>query len=627
MRCRLAALALATSLALTGCSLLEGGEGPESTLDDLESGLASGELTGVEFDVADAQQHYADVVAGLGEITPSVEVGDPEVVDDTATAEVGWSWDLDGDGDGERWDYTTAADLTRVDDAWQVTWDPSLVELSLVERERLSLDDTPADRGPITGADDRAIVAPRDVVLIGLDKTKLTAAQVSAGQVTASAQAIATALDIDAAAYVRSAEAAGAKAFVEAIVLRAEEATSAVPPDFADIPGAVAIPTQRDLAPSRGFAAAILGSVGEATKEIIDASGGEVEAGDVVGLSGLQARYDDRLAGTGGLSVVATGADDDRVVHEVAAVAGTPLRTTLDIDLQTKAEAALADIGPASAIVAIRPSDGALLAAASGPGSGGLNTATYGQYAPGSTFKVVSSLALLRSGLRPEDAVECPAATVVDGKSFKNYDDYPASGLGTITLRQAVANSCTTAFITSRDRVGDGDLASAAAALGLGVDHDLGFPAYFGQVPPPAGETEAAADLIGQGTILASPMAMATVAASVAAGRAVLPVLLPDHDVTQTPPASPLTASEAGSLRALMRAVVTEGSGSFLGGLPGDVGAKTGTAEYGRPDSSGSLATHTWMIATQGDLAVAVFVETGESGSRTAGPILSAFLS
>jgi cell division protein FtsI/penicillin-binding protein 2 len=619
MRSRLAVLALAASLALTGCQLLGDEEGPESALDSLAGGLSSGDLSGVPFDTTDASEQYAAVVDGLGEVLPSVEVGDAEVTDDTAAASVSWTWELDG----QPWTYDTTADLTRVDDAWQVAWAPSLVEPSLVEGEHLTLTRTPAERGQITGAGDRAIVAPREVVRLGLDKTKLTATD----DVAASAQAIAAALEVDAAAFTERAEAAGDKAFVEALVLRAEDATTAVPPGYAGIPGAVAIPDQQDLAPSRGFAAPILGSVGDATAEIIEESGGSVEVGDVVGLSGLQARYDDELAGSPGLTVIAAGADNDRAVHEVAPTPGAPLRTTLDIDLQTKAEQALAAVGPASAIVAIRPSDGAILAVASGPGSTGLNTATYGQYAPGSTFKVVSSLALLRSGLRPEDSVECPATTVVDGKSFKNYDDYPASGIGTITLRQAVANSCNTAFISSRERLADGDLASAAAALGLGVDHDLGFPAYFGQVPPPEGETEAAADLIGQGKVLASPMAMATVAASVAAGRAVLPVLLPDLPVEQAAPSAPLTGSEAASLKALMRAVVTDGSGSFLLDLPGEVGAKTGTAEYGSPDASGSLPTHTWMIATQGDLAVAVFVETGESGSRTAGPILERFLS
>lgn len=619
MRSRLAVLALAGTLSLTGCQLLGGGEDPSATLDSLTSGLVSGDLGAVPFSSPDPSAAYAEVTDGLGDLQLSVDAADAEVADDTASAVLTWTWDLDG----QEWTYDTTANLTRVEDAWQVAWAPELVEPSLVEGERLTLTRTAAERGRINGAGDRAIVAPRDVVRLGLDKTKLTADD----DVTTSAQAIAAALDLDAKAYVERAEESGDKAFVEALVLRAEDAINDVPAAYFDIPGAVSLAEQQDLAPSRGFAAAILGSVGEATEDIIKDSDGAVEAGDIVGLSGLQARYDDELTGTPGLTVIAAGADNDRAVHEVAPVPGTSLATTLDIDLQTKAEAALSSVGPASAIVAIRPSDGAILAAASGPGSKGLNTATFGQYAPGSTFKVVTSLALLRAGLRPEDSVQCDATTVVDGKSFKNYDDYPSSGVGTITLRQAVANSCNTAFISSRSRIADGDLASAAAALGLGVDHDLGFPAYFGQVPPPEGETEAAADLIGQGKVLASPLAMATVAASVAAGRAVLPVLLPALSPTQTPPTAPLTADEATALKGLMRAVVTDGSGRFLADLPGEVGAKTGTAEYGSPDASGALPTHTWMIATQGDLAVAVFVETGQSGSTTAGPILEQFLS
>jgi cell division protein FtsI/penicillin-binding protein 2 len=160
----------------------------------------------------------------------------------------------------------------------------------------------------------------------------------------------------------------------------------------------------------------------------------------------------------------------------------------------------------------------------------------------------------------------------------------------------------------------------------MGIDHDLGFPAYFGNVVPPGSETEKAADMIGQGKVLASPLAMATVAASVAAGHVVVPHLL-DEKAPTADPRKPLTTTEAAQLRDLMRAVVTGGSGRFLAGLPGKVGAKTGTAEYGHPRSDGTLPTHTWMIATQGDLAVAVFVETGRSGSQTAGPLLEAFLS
>jgi cell division protein FtsI/penicillin-binding protein 2 len=73
-----------------------------------------------------------------------------------------------------------------------------------------------------------------------------------------------------------------------------------------------------------------------------------------------------------------------------------------------------------------------------------------------------------------------------------------------------------------------------------------------------------------------------------------------------------------------MAAVVQEGSGRGLSDIPGkQVLAKTGTAEFGDADPP---KTHAWMIASQGDLAVAVFVDVGESGSRTAGPVLEQFL-
>jgi cell division protein FtsI/penicillin-binding protein 2 len=213
---------------------------------------------------------------------------------------------------------------------------------------------------------------------------------------------------------------------------------------------------------------------------------------------------------------------------------------------------------------------------------------------------------------------------VVDGKRFKNYDDYPSSGLGEITLEDALANSCNTAFIGQRDELGPDALAQAAAALGLGVDHDTGFPSFFGEVGEPGSETQAAASMIGQGVVLASPMAMATVVASVIKGSAVLPRLLPDHEADPQEPARPLTAGEAERLRSMMRAVVERGSGSILADVPGGpVIAKTGTAEFGEEPP---LPTHAWMVAGRGDLAVAVFVERGESGSQTAGPVLEQFL-
>ena len=134
---------------------------------------------------------------------------------------------------------------------------------------------------------------------------------------------------------------------------------------------------------------------------------------------------------------------------------------------------------------------------------------------------------------------------------------------------------------------------------------------------------------------------MATVAASVAKGSTVVPrlVVLPDGASVPEPsqteeptaaatpsdrPQVPLTADEAATLKSLMRSVVTDGGATFLQDVPGgEVAAKTGTAQFG---DAGNLQNHVWMIAIQGDLAVAVFVDVGDYGSTTAGPLLKSFL-
>jgi cell division protein FtsI/penicillin-binding protein 2 len=627
-------LRLGIAVVLVGvgsaCSSAGGDDDSDPAADlasELAAALSEHSLGEVPLTDEAARDAFAELVSPLDEVPVAVEVAgveQPEATGDkpgTATATLSWQWDIGGP---DLWTYDTPAALVEGEDGWQVEWSPATLAPDLVEGDTLGLRTLTPDRGDITGADGAVLVTERPVLRYGLDKTK-----VEGTQVARSARRIARILDVDAAAYVERAEAMGAEAFVEAVVLREEDAREVLPA-FRRVPGALAVNDTLPLAPSRDFAAALLGRVGAATAEVVEESDGAIVAGDEVGLSGLQARYDEQLRGASGRAVVARSADDRlRTLVEVPAVDGADLATTIAPALQDKAEAALATLGegaPASALVAIRPSDGAVLATANGAGAEGADLADTGQYAPGSTFKVVSSLALLRSGLAPGDRVACPATTTVDGRSFKNYDDYPASSVGEITLAQAVAQSCNTAFIGNVDRLADGDLAAAAQALGLGTDHDLGFPVYFGQVPPPETETGAAADLIGQGTVLASPFAMATVAASVAAGRAVLPTLLPDHEVEQTAIAAPLTGGEAATLRSLMRGVVTTGSGRFLLDAPGVDGAKTGTAEYGEPDASGALPTHAWMIAVRGDLAVAVFVATGVSGSQTAGPVLEAFL-
>ena len=615
LRTLVAALVLVTTAGCTG----DEAEQPGDAATALADALTRGRPAAVRFaGVSDrkAQRWWSRATGGMHDSGLQVVVDGVTESDDgdAATAKLLYTWTLAGSD--ARWSTDGTAHLARGDDdLWRVRLEPPL--LGLRKGERLDLATEAAPRGSILGAGGVPIVTDRPVFRLGIDKTK-----VAPEDQPGSARALAALVDVDPADLVARVRAAGEKAFVEAIVLRKHDADAARA-GLAGIDGAVALPDSIPLAPTREFARPILGTVGAVTAEMVKESDGAYEPGDEAGLSGLQQRYDERLRGTPALVVRAverTG--EQRELHRVDAVPGEPLRTTLDLDLQKSAEQILAGVGPASALVALQPSTGNILAAASGPGSAGYSTATLGRYAPGSTFKIVSSLALLRAGLTPRSTVACPATTVVDGKTFKNYDDYPRAGLGRITLRQAVANSCNTAFITERDRVDD--LASAAAALGLGVDHDLGFPIFLGSVPAPASETGHAASLIGQGQVLASPVAMAAVIGSVVNGSTVVPRLLPDQEVEATDVADPLTRREARTLRGLLRSVVTQGSGRALGDVPGPpVIAKTGTAEFGDAEP---LQTHAWMVAGQGDLAVAAFVDVGDSGSGTAGPLLEQLL-
>jgi cell division protein FtsI/penicillin-binding protein 2 len=533
---------------------------------------------------SDVSAEVEEITGGMGETSRAVELVDIDRTggDDTreATFEVAWAL---ADTEDE-WIYTTTASLEFTGEEWLVEWSPSTLHPQLEDGGRLALRTSQAERGDVLAADGTPIVTERPVFRIGIDKTTLDGADPDS-----SAAELAAAVGVDPDGFADRVEASGPKAFVEAITYREDDA-EAVLPELDKIAGARAIPGTMALAPTREFARPVLGTVGEATAEIVEDSDGQINPGDVVGLSGLQQQYDEQLRGQRGIAVELIPADGDpEVVFERDATPGDAVTTTLDIDLQLHAERVLADVGPASALVAVQPSTGNVLAAASGPSGDGYATATLGEYAPGSTFKI----------------------------------DYPDAALGNIAFTDAIAHSCNTALIDQRDTVTQADLADAASSLGLGLANP-GVPAFAGAVPVEADTTEHAASMIGQGKVLASPLAMATVAASVAAGQTVVPTLIQGADTLPESDPAPLSEDEAGQLRTMMRAAVDYGSATFLGDVPGEpVGAKTGTAEYGTDDPP---RTHGWMIAIQGDLAVAAFVEDAESGSHTAGPLLKEFL-
>ncbi|CAL9521487.1 penicillin-binding transpeptidase domain-containing protein [Streptomyces griseomycini] len=295
-----------------------------------------------------------------------------------------------------------------------------------------------------------------------------------------------------------------------------------------------------------------------------------------------------------------------------------PVRTTLDADWQSAAERALARAGGRNAaLVALRVDDGEVLAVANAPASG-FNRAVSGTYAPGSTWKIVTSSALLLKGaVAPDDVVDCPKYLTV-GKRFQNVETSEHPGA---TFRKGFTESCNTAFIGLRDELDDGELGEVAEKyFGVGQTWHVGVPSYDGSVPVPRDATEKAASMIGQGRVQANPLVMASVTATAVSGTFRQPSLVAGtEDTTATTPLPPRVVTQ---LRELMRATVTEGTAGVLADLPGEVGAKTGTAEV-----SDDQENNGWMVAHRDGVAVACVVEEGVTGGGSAGPVIHELLS
>lgn len=625
--------------------------------------LAAGTIDAADFlqtagvDPVDA---HRTIVRGMGGLKPAVAVAGVAGRDaQYADATLRYTWTPIADK--QPWSYDVTLPLQKTPEGWRASWSPEDVAPGLREGERLLYNRLRPTRGAILGAGGAKLASNQPARRVGLDKAQLDPTSLDAAARALAAALTAHGVRVDPDAYAKKVAAAGAKAFVEAALLRANlPAQAAAAEAVRPLPGVSVQDVTQPLGITATFLRPILGQVAEASADAVAASGGELVAGDLVGTGGLQASRDRLLRGQAGyvIQAVQTQGAQARDLQRVVAVDGGDVQTTIDLRLQTIAEGVLAGVAPASALVAIRPSDGALLAVASGPGSAGVaSTATQALYEPGSTFKTVSGLAMLRHGLTPTSTLACPDSIVVDGYTFHNDQGYPAGALGSIPWTTAFAHSCNTAVIGQAQTVTQADLRSAADALGLTLAPSLGVPVTASRVPDTAsGATEHAASMIGQGKVLTTPLGMATVTASIAKGALVTPTLLlgdaasagaaaapgsasasaspaaPGDPSAPAAPAStpgagvpPLTAQEAAQLRTLMRGVVTEGTAqSALAGTPGgEIMAKTGTSTY---VVNGQQRYHTWLIAIQGDLAVAVMVADGDYGAGTCGPLLKSFL-
>ncbi|MFF0309948.1 penicillin-binding transpeptidase domain-containing protein [Streptosporangium sp. NPDC004379] len=289
-------------------------------------------------------------------------------------------------------------------------------------------------------------------------------------------------------------------------------------------------------------------------------------------------------------------------------------RSTISRPVQAAAARALDGVGQPAAIVALDVRSRQVLAVADTLDEG--QAAFTGLYPPGSTFKIVTAAALLRTGVVPDAPLPCPAVyTVPNGKTFTNDG---GADHGTVTLTAAFAFSCNTTFAQQTyERLGGGRL-SAEAADRFGFRVKPGLSACrIGR-----GETETpdelTTDAIGQNSVLASPLCMAEVAAAAASG-VWQPAVMTDRPAPGLPAAVPLGDGVAAELRAMMTSVVTEGTAARAGLPPGTAG-KTGTAEVG------DGASHAWFVGYRDSVAFAVFVRHGGGGGAVAAPIAARFL-
>ncbi|MEW2428745.1 penicillin-binding transpeptidase domain-containing protein [Micromonospora sp. NPDC047644] len=618
--------------ALTACSA---DDGPEGSIDAFVAGWRKNDLhavdfvdsTGAELPAAEVTRQLRELSGELARTPPAVaRQDDPKVDDDTATGTIRVDWTLPGD---THWTYDRQVRLTRDDDGWRVIWEPQLVQEKLTNGDRLGLRRDAARRGGVLDGAGKPIVEPRPVVRVGVQPNQVTDVGNLVDELDAAMRAIRPALvpTVDVADLPKQLVEAAPDAFVEVATLR-DEAYQQIKTRLQALPGTRFQAEKLDLAPTREFARALLGSVDAVQADDLAAHPGRYVVGDLIGQGGLQERYDDRLRGRSGFTVTVERPGQDGELAPTGTELfhrdpepGQAVTTTLDVAVQNAADASLRAEQRRAAVVAVRVSDGAVLAAANGPGAAAVNLAFTAQVPPGSTFKMVSAVGLLdRGAVTPDAVVDCPQTLKVQGRSFKNSDDF---ALGRVPFRTDFAKSCNTAFASLAPKLGGDGLVLAGRALGLERQWDVGVDAFTGKVSTNGSPVEQAAAIFGQGRTVVSPLAMAAATAAVARGRFEQPKLLLDPAPAAPAPASGLKPNSVKAVRAMMREAVTAGTATALKDVPGrPVHGKTGTAEYDNDPAH----THSWFIGWQGDVAFAVFVEGGGSGTDAAVPIAERFL-
>ncbi|MCR8899952.1 penicillin-binding transpeptidase domain-containing protein [Gordonia sp. GONU] len=563
---------------LSGCFLSERfsfGDSPEDTLQSFADALQRGDVdaaAGLTDDPTSARTTIRSIFDGMGS-TPKLSVVADLVDDKKVTGTLDHQWQIRNTTTA----YQTSVVLAETDAGWRVRWQPSVMHRQLRAGQSFSYSDDRAYRTPVLDTNARPLMTWQPVTLISLERAQL-----------ASAEPLARALR----PVEPSMTAAGIRKLFDGnnaprqTVIRLREA------DIERV--------RRSVESTAGVTTTEQGALLSATKDLHSPA-----------MSGLEDIWRGAIDATAGWSIQIVDKNGTPTHLVDSAQPGTtpPIRTSIDRDIQTRAQRAVDGERRPAMIVAISPSTGGIVAVAQNDAadrSGAVSLT--GLYPPGSTFKTITTAAALATGVvQPTSQVPCPGRTTIEGRTIPNEDDFD---LGTVALPTAFSRSCNTTMGALANRLPADGLTTMARRFGIGADYTVpGLTTVTGRVPVADTPALRVENGIGQGTVTVSPFGLALAEASLARGETVTPTLVEGQRTTGDTEPEQIPDDVVRALRSMMRDIVTRGTATALQDIP-DLGGKTGTAEYGDNKNP-----HGWFAGIVGDLAFATLVVGGGSSA------------
>ncbi|RSM63520.1 penicillin-binding protein [Amycolatopsis sp. WAC 01376] len=567
-------LAGVVGLSAAGCGLFAD-SGPEDAVTGFLGGLSSGDVVAAASftDSPDAARAVLEMARKA--LSPeSVKIVDKQVRHssgaDNGTATYQLTWNLPR---GRAWTYKADAQVHSTQDGWKVRWLPTALHPQLAAQQSIALKADPPDLAPVLDRDGMPLLRPQTVVSVVLDPAK-------AGDLVAVSDKLGAVLNRFEASVTGQSIRDGVKTLkpgsgYPVVSLRAASYQE-VKPEIYELPGVRFSQQERLLPDDKNFGKQVLPAVRSLVEDQVEGSAGW----RVVTLD------------TGGGEIIDLHSENPKPAPAVV--------STLSVKAQGSAERALVPVPTASALVAIQPSTGELLAVAqNAPADTQGAIALTGRFPPGSTFKMATAAAALSAGsVRADSPVDCPGTATFENRTVPNEGKF---ALGVVPLSTAFAKSCNTTFAKLSTDLPPAALTDAARDLGVGADFVIpGLTTITGSVPPANTVAQRAENGFGQGTVVTSPFGLAVATATVQSGKVPVPTLVRGMAATSSGLGKPIRPEVLDALRAMMREVVTDGTATLLKPLP-DVRGKTGTAQFGDGTRS-----HGWFVGYTGDLAFAV---------------------